>query len=134
MRPTTQLIDAQSGAVLLSRLQLAMTFWSRFRGLQLARRLESNEGLLLAPCHSVHTQFMRFSIDIYFCSSSGEVISRKLNARPWITVATNNKASFVIETTSRTKPLLEVGQEVLLHNAFDQNITFHKCLASMAGR
>jgi len=131
MRPVVQLVDGQSGTVLIARLQLAINFWSRFRGLQFASPLAEEEGLLLAPCRSVHTQFLRFPIDIYFCAFNGTVLSRKLNAKPWITVAANSDAQFVLETSTREMPLLEVGQKFLLSGDDAMGLSQHSHLASI---
>jgi len=131
MPPIVQLIDAQSEAVLIRRLRLATSFWSRFRGLQLSPPLSADEGLLLAPCRSVHTQFMRFAIDVYFCSAAGEVLSRKLNAKPWVSVAADRSASFAIETSTGQAPLLEVGQTILLSGDETHCIAGHRQLASV---
>ncbi|WP_443111076.1 DUF192 domain-containing protein [Bremerella sp. P1] len=131
MPQVVQLLDAQSDAVLLDRLHLATSFWRRFRGLQLSPPLPVDEGLLLVPCRSVHTQFMRFAIDIYFFSASGEVLSRKLNARPWVSVAADRSASFAIETSTREFPLLEVGQNILLTGDEPHSIAGHRQLASV---
>ncbi|PQO27299.1 hypothetical protein C5Y96_17295 [Blastopirellula marina] len=131
MRGVIQLIDAQTDVVLIPRLRLAIHFWSRFRGLQLSPPLAGDEGLLLAPCRSVHTQFMRFAIDIYFCSATGTVLSRKLNAKPWISVAANRNASFAIETPARENPLLEVGQTIFLAGDEIKKLSGHRHLASV---
>ncbi|PQO38047.1 DUF192 domain-containing protein [Blastopirellula marina] len=114
MVPVVQLIDFPSGQIVLDQLRLATRFWSRFRGLQLAAPLSPNEGLLLSPCRSVHTHFMRFPLDIYFCSDAGIVLSRHLNAQPWRCMAVNRKASFVIETAAQPSPVLSVGQMIRL--------------------
>ena len=55
-----RLVSETSGKVLIGRLTVADTFWSRFVGLQFQRKLAAGAGLLLVPCSSVHTSFLRF--------------------------------------------------------------------------
>lgn len=63
------------------RLCLAATFWDRMTGL-FSRRL-SNEVLLIAPCHSVHTFGMGYAIDIAFVGREGRVMESYENVPPW---------------------------------------------------
>ena len=62
------------GQVVCERCLVADSPWPRMRGLLGRRGLESGEGLLLKPAGSVHTFFMRFSIDIVFLSREGDVL------------------------------------------------------------
>ncbi|MEI7880862.1 MAG: DUF192 domain-containing protein, partial [bacterium] len=45
---------------------VADTFWKRSIGLMGKPGLKAGQGLLLSPCGSIHTCFMRFPIDIIF--------------------------------------------------------------------
>jgi len=62
------------GQVVCERCLVADSPWPRMRGLLGRRGLESGEGLLLKPAGSVHTFFMRFSIDVVFLSREGDVL------------------------------------------------------------
>jgi uncharacterized membrane protein (UPF0127 family) len=45
--------------------------------------LLEGEGLVIDPCNSIHTFFMRFSIDVLFVDAQGVVV-RKIDAlKPW---------------------------------------------------
>ena len=46
----------------------------RLLGLMGRRRLKEGEGLLLSPCSSVQTLFMRFPIDVIFVDREAEVV------------------------------------------------------------
>ena len=59
-----RLINLSTSGVVVERLIFAATFWTRFRGLQFQKSLPSDEGLLIAPCRSIHTHWMRFAIDV----------------------------------------------------------------------
>lgn len=51
---------------LAERCQVAETPWSRIRGLLGRASLGDGEGLLLAPCNSIHMFGMKFAIDVVF--------------------------------------------------------------------
>jgi uncharacterized membrane protein (UPF0127 family) len=47
----------------------------RLRGLLGKKELPPGEGILLRPCASVHTMFMRFAIDVVFCDRDLRVLA-----------------------------------------------------------
>jgi len=128
MTTSVELRDTETGSVLLSDLRLAINFWTRFRGMQLAPKLNPTQGLLLAPCASVHMCFVFHPLHVFFCNADGVVISSKLNARPWISIAADTSARFVIETSATDKPTLRVGQSVRIHEKKDHPIRWPQCL------
>jgi uncharacterized protein len=79
--------DAESGQEVCPRCELADTFWSRLRGLQLRASLEPGHGLLLRPGGSIHMFFMRFPIDAVFLDADLRVMEVRENLRPWRTAA-----------------------------------------------
>jgi uncharacterized membrane protein (UPF0127 family) len=56
------------------QVRVAATFMARGLGLLVGRPLADAEGLLIAPCSSVHTIGMRYPIDVVFLARSGEVL------------------------------------------------------------
>ncbi|HUF52960.1 MAG TPA: DUF192 domain-containing protein [Dehalococcoidia bacterium] len=61
---------------------MANDVWSRFWGLMGRRSLGPDEGLLIEPCSSIHTMFMRFAIDVVFIDKERRV--RKVaTVPPW---------------------------------------------------
>jgi uncharacterized membrane protein (UPF0127 family) len=55
------------------------------RGLLGRSGLEQKEGLLLKPCGSVHTLFMRFPIDVVFLDRDLSVVAVRPELVPWRT-------------------------------------------------
>jgi len=53
------------------------------RGLLGRSGLESGEGILLRPAGSIHTAFMRFSIDAVFLDRDLAVLKVASNLAPW---------------------------------------------------
>jgi uncharacterized membrane protein (UPF0127 family) len=78
-----ELIDLDTGKVVINRLEVATTFSQRFWGLQFRRSLAPGEGLLIAPCNSIHTCWMRFSITALFVDGDGKIMKVCPGLRPW---------------------------------------------------
>lgn len=69
--------------LLADRAFEARGFWPRLVGLLGHSSLESGEALLLDPCTSVHTAFMRFAIDVVYLDRDGKVVKVSPNLRPF---------------------------------------------------
>jgi uncharacterized membrane protein (UPF0127 family) len=95
-----KLVDRSTGRVVIQSLELATTFWQRFRGWQLYPLPPAGHGLMLAPCSSVHTFAMRFPIDIIFLAQDGQVLSVRSHVMPWRIVAPVQDATAVVELPS----------------------------------
>jgi uncharacterized membrane protein (UPF0127 family) len=72
-----------SGGVVCERCEVADTALKRLRGLWGRSALAADEGLLLRPCGSVHTWFMRFPIDVVFCERDLRVLAVAADVPPW---------------------------------------------------
>lgn len=61
--------------------------WTRLRGLLARKPLEpaAAEGLLIEPCASVHTFWMRYSLDLVFLDRNSRVLDVCENVTPWST-------------------------------------------------
>jgi uncharacterized membrane protein (UPF0127 family) len=73
----------RTGQVLATRVQPAFDSPSRRRGLLGRTGLDADEALILAPCSSIHTAFMRFPIDVAFVDRSGRILKLASGVRPW---------------------------------------------------
>jgi hypothetical protein len=67
------LVIERTGDV-LARVELADTAATRRTGLLGRDALAPGTGLLLRPCASIHTWFMRFPIDVVFLGRAGEIL------------------------------------------------------------
>ena len=83
-------------------LEVADSFFSRFRGLMLRKKLPSGHGLLLAPCNSIHMCFMRFAIDAVYIDKDYRILKVVTNLRPWIGLSLCLHAAGVIELPAHT--------------------------------
>lgn len=78
-----KLINTENRSVVAGNLRRADTFWRRLRGLSFTRRLPEGDALLISPCHSVHTCFMRYPIDILFLNDEFRVVGCCCGLRPY---------------------------------------------------
>jgi uncharacterized protein len=62
---------------------VAHSFFARLGGLLVLPRLRENQALVLAPCNSVHTLFMRYAIDVVFIDMQGRVLRLVEQLPPW---------------------------------------------------
>lgn len=56
---------------------------TRVIGLMFKKKLVGADGLLLEPCNSIHTFFMRYSLDIVYLSKTNQVVKIIRNLKPW---------------------------------------------------
>lgn len=71
------------GVVVCEECLVAATPFARMRGLLGRRSLPSGQGILLRPAASIHTFFMRFSIDAVFLDDGLRVVAIAPDLRPW---------------------------------------------------
>ena len=95
-----QIHNATQGTELASSAQLAHSYWSRLVGLLGRRSLEPGQALVLEPCSSVHTAFMRFAIDVLYLDRSGRVVKAVPTLKPFRLSAVLRGARSVIELPS----------------------------------
>jgi uncharacterized protein len=95
-----RLINLSTGITVVERLAFAATFWTRFRGLQFRESLPPDEGLLIVPCRSIHTHWMRFAIDIVMLNRDGVVVECYHGVRPWRMLVGDTSVAYVLETAA----------------------------------
>ena len=71
------------GTVVCEHCLLAETWFTRLRGLLGRKGLAEGEGLLLRPASSIHTAFMRFTIDAVFIDRENRIVKVASELRPW---------------------------------------------------
>ena len=76
-------LELESGEVVCERCLMATSWGLRFRGLMGKKELPTGHGVLLRPCASVHTMFMRFPIDVVFCDRDLRVLSVAAEVPKW---------------------------------------------------
>lgn len=80
---SARLTDAATGATVVAAVRCADTAFERLRGLLGRPPLAAGEGLLLAPCSSVHTCFMTHAIDVVYLDRHLQVVKVVASLAPW---------------------------------------------------
>lgn len=109
-----RLINLSTGITVVERLAFAATFWTRFRGLQFRNSMPAEEGLLIAPCRSIHTHWMRFAIDITLMDRNGIIVKIHSSVRPWRMLAGDRSVAYVLETNAGTVSV-SLGDRLGIH-------------------
>ena len=78
-----KVVNDSKGKVLLEQAEIADTFWRRLSGLMFRKSLPEGKGLIFYNANSIHTCFMRFSLDIVFLDKDGRVVRIKREMKPW---------------------------------------------------
>lgn len=96
--PTSvRVINVTKGTVLGEDVSVARTVWSRGRGLMLRAPLAPATGLLIDPCSSIHTMWMRFPIDVLYVDDGDTVVRADTAMPPWRIGPLFTKARYVVE-------------------------------------
>lgn len=109
-----QLKSHPEGKILAGKLELAERFFQRLRGLIGRTEISNDTALLIRNCRMVHTFFLKFPIDIVFCSEKGTVVLVQENLVPWKISKLAYQASYVIEFRQGTvkEKQIRVGDQV----------------------
>jgi uncharacterized membrane protein (UPF0127 family) len=97
-------------------VRLARGLWAKFWGLMGRRKLPDGQGLLLKPCTSVHTFFMRFPIDVIFLDKTSKVVKIIPAMKPWRAALGGRGAHSALELNggSAEEAGLEVGDTLAI--------------------
>ena len=83
--------------ILAERARVANTMVTRMVGLLSSKGLGDGEALWIQPCNSIHTWFMRFTIDALFLDKENRVVKSVERMRPWRLTWIAPKAIGVLE-------------------------------------
>lgn len=115
MSKAVVLRNKRNKEVVLKRVKLCDTFWTRFRGLQFVRNLPDDEGLLFVTNSesrtntTIHMLFMFFSIGVVWLDASGKVVD-KCFAKPWRPAyAPRSPAQYFVEARPSILKKVEIG-------------------------
>lgn len=75
--------NVRTGRPIATRVIAAFDSGTRRKGLLGRAGLDPGDALVLAPCSTVHTAFMRFPLDLLFVNRSGTVLKVAAGVRPW---------------------------------------------------
>lgn len=79
------------------------------------RKKPHYDAILLKPCNSIHTFFMKFSIDVLFLNEHMEVVKKVLKLKPGKVVTNVIGAKIVIEAKEGTFNSIKDGDKLYLN-------------------
>jgi uncharacterized membrane protein (UPF0127 family) len=97
-----RVVNTTRGTVLAERAEMADRFLRRGLGLMGRRSLSEGDGLIIKPCNSVVSFFMRFPIDVIFVGPDDRVRHVVRHLRPWRASRIVKGSRLVIELPSGT--------------------------------
>ena len=102
------------GIIIGNKVLTAENIFSRLKGLMFIKDMKG-DGLLINPCNSIHTFFMKFAIDVVFIDKNRKVVKILRNLKPWRISWFYPKAQQVLELKAGTLPShLKEGDTLIL--------------------
>ncbi len=99
-----KVLDKNSGRIIAAQTKVADSFFDRLVGLMFRSKMQDFDGLLITPCNSIHTCFMRYAIDVVFLNREYQVIKIKRQMKPWRLTPMYFRATQVLELNGGALP------------------------------
>ena len=111
-----RLVNQTKNTLLAEGVSLANTPFKRLKGLLGRKDFPAGQALIIQPCNSIHTFFMRFPIDVLFVDKDNRVIQTISSLKPFRLTPIYFHARLVIEFSPRTikDSLIEIGDRLTL--------------------
>ena len=94
-------------------LKVAQSFGERAVGLLGHTNLESEQGMWIHRCNSIHTFFMRFAIDCVFVDRELRVVAIAENIQPWrLRAAWTADSVFEMKAGQAKRLQIALGEEL----------------------
>ena len=97
-----QIVNKTNNAIIAGQAKVADTTIKRIVGLLNRKEFSQGEALVINPCSSIHTFFMRFAIDVVFIDRKNKVMRSISNLKPWRLSGICFSAVFCIELPTGT--------------------------------
>lgn len=78
-------------------VEIARSWWARFKGLMLRAPLDEGRGLYLEKTNSIHMCFMRFAIDAVYFDGEGRVVKVVPHLASWLGLSACLRAKGCLE-------------------------------------
>lgn len=92
-----KIINKTKNTILAEEVRVADTFFKRIKGLLGEKEFKPGKALILKPCNSIHTLFMRFPIDVLFVDKNHRVIKAISYLNPFRITSIYFNTTFTIE-------------------------------------
>ena len=118
MKRRVQVLNQSRGNALVCRARWCDSFFCRLRGLTFRSEIPESEGLLLVESSegrvntSIHMLFVFFSISVFWVSSDGVVVDKKI-ARPWRFYGPEHAAQYILEASPGILDEVQIGDQLV---------------------
>jgi uncharacterized membrane protein (UPF0127 family) len=109
-----RIINKAKDTTLATAVIIANTLLKRVKGLLGRKTINKGEALILNPCNSIHTCFMRFPIDVLFVNRQNQVVKALSSIKPFHLTPIYFNAHFAIELPAGTIQSTSTSQGDLL--------------------
>lgn len=92
-----KIYNSTQNNLIADAVKVADNFFTRSIGLLLKKTVSQDEALIIKPCCSIHTFFMRFEIDVLFVNKQNEIVALYENVKPWRILPIHLRSDYVIE-------------------------------------
>lgn len=96
-----KIIHQATGEVLIEHVEVADTFYKRFKGLMGRKSLNEHSAMKIEPCSSIHCFFMKIPIDVVFLSKDHQVLKLIPAMKPWTVSPVVRGARYVLEANGQ---------------------------------
>ena len=104
------ILNKTTGEVINIKIVYADDFYKRFKGLMGKKDIDFALLFRNFMDSSIHTSFMRFTIDVYFLDEN-KVIFEKATLTPWDFYKPQKQAKYILET-KKDNLKLKIGDEL----------------------
>ena len=98
---------------IIAKIFIADSFIKRFLG-YMFHKTPHYEAILIKPCNSIHTFFMKFPIDVLFLNENMEVLKKIEGLKPRKIIMPQKKCNMVIEGKAGIFKNIKVGKKLIL--------------------
>ena len=97
-----RLINLNKNTVLAEAALIAETPFKRIKGLLGRKDFKAGQALIIRPCNSIHTFFMRFPIDVLFLDKNNRIVKTVPSLKPYRITPIYFSARLTIELPAGT--------------------------------
>ncbi len=97
-----KVVNLSNGTEIADNIGCADSFFKRLKGLMFTKNLPAGHGLLIKPCQSIHTFFMKYPIDVVYLDGNNEIVGLDEDMNPAKIGKVHRKSKSVLELPSGT--------------------------------
>jgi uncharacterized protein len=97
-----KILNATRQVIISENTRFARSYFQRMLGLMGRKSLAQGEALIIDPCSSVHTHWMRFAIDVIYVNKNNIIVGIDANLKPWRIGKFYKHVQYVVELPAGT--------------------------------